>query len=374
MPLRSQSRSPYMEFSKLRTGAKFNLAASGVMSYPLAELPVRLDDLEINGPTVYGYSPLLERLARLNGVPPECVVTAEGTSMANHLAMAATVEPGDQVLVEHPTYELLVSVLQYLGASVRCFERRMENGFRIDPEEVERQITPRTSLIVITNLHNPSGALVDEETLRAVGDIAKRHNALVLVDEVYLEAMFDQRPRPALLLGEQFLVTNSLTKAYGLSGLRCGWVLAAPELAQRMWHINDLYGVNAAHPAELLSVIALDNLDRIATRAKQLLDTNRRTLGAFLASRDDLEYCRPEFGTVIFPKLPRGSVDELLRMSMEKYETGFVPGSYFDMPQHFRVGIGGDPKMTCTGLERLGLALDEMKKLLIWEFRGHDLS
>lgn len=362
MPLRTQSRSPYMEFSKLHTGARFNLAASGVMSYPLAELPARLEDLEINGPTVYGYAPLQERLARLNGVPPECVVAAAGTSMANHLAMAATIEPGDEVLVEHPTYELLVSVLQYLGARVRYFERRMEDGFCLDPAEVERQITPHTRLIVITNLHNPSGALADETTLRAVGEVAKHHNALVLVDEVYLEAMFERRPRPALLLGEQFLVTSSLTKAYGLSGLRCGWVLAAPELAQRMWHIHDLYGVNAAHPAELLSVIALDNLERVSARARQLLDTNRQALDAFLASRGDLEYCRPEFGTVIFPKLSHGSVEQLLRLATEKYETGFAPGSYFDMPQHFRLGIGGETGMTRTGLERLGLALDELRK------------
>ena len=238
----------------------------------------------------------------------------------------------------------------------------MEDGFRIDPGEVERQITPRTKLIVITNLHNPSGALIDEGTLRALGEIAKHHNALVLVDEVYLEAMFERRPPAALHLGEQFLVTSSLTKAYGLSGLRCGWVLAAPELAQRMWYIHDLYGVNAAHPAELLSVIALDNLDRVAARAKHLLDINRQSLNAFLASRNDVEYCRPEFGTTIFPKLCQGSVDELLRLSTAKYETGFVPGSYFDMPQHFRLGIGGDPEMTREGLERLGMALDELRE------------
>ena len=360
MPLRTQSHSPYMEFSKLHTGARFNLAASGVMSYSLAELPVRLEDLEINGPDVYGYAPLQERVARLNGVTPECVVAAAGTSMANHLAMAATVEPGDEVLVEHPTYELLVSALQYLGASVRYFERRIEDGFRLDPAQVERQITPRTRLIVITNLHNPSGALADEATLRAVGDIAKSHHALVLVDEVYLEAMFDRRPCPALHLGEHFLVTSSLTKAYGLSGLRCGWVLAAPELAQRMWHIHDLYGVNAAHPAELLSVIAIDNLEPVAGRAKRILETNRRALDLFLASRTDLEYCRPEFGTIVFPKLSHGSVEELLRLAREKYETGFAPGIYFDMPQHFRLGIGGDTEMTRVALERLGSALDDL--------------
>ena len=133
MSSRAQSGSPYMQFAKLRSGAKYSLAASGIMSYPLAELPVRLEDLEINGTDSYGCAPLQERLAKLNRVPSECVVAAAGTSMANHLAMAATVEPGDEVLVEHPTYELLVSTLQYLGASIRYFERRMEDGFRIDP-------------------------------------------------------------------------------------------------------------------------------------------------------------------------------------------------------------------------------------------------
>jgi aspartate/methionine/tyrosine aminotransferase len=362
MPSRTQSRSSYMEFAKFRTDAKYNLATSGLMNYPLAELPVRLEDLEINGTDSYGYGPLNERLARLNGVPPECVVAAAGTSMANHLAMAATLEPGDEVLVERPTYELLVSVAQYLGASVRYFERRMEDGFRIDPQEVERQMTPRTRLIVITNLHNPTGAIVDEDTLRALGDIAQHANALVMVDEVYLEALYERRPRPALHLGEQFLVTSSLTKAYGLSGLRCGWVLAAPELAERMWHINDLYGVNAAHPAERLSVIALDNLERVTARAKQVLEANRRALDAFLASRSDLEYHRPEFGTIIFLKPRCGRADELCRVLMEKYETSVAPGRYFDTPDGFRVGIGGDPETTSKGLNRLGLALDELRK------------
>jgi aspartate/methionine/tyrosine aminotransferase len=192
--------------------------------------------------------------------------------------------------------------------------------------------------------------------------MAKHANALVLVDEVYLEALYEQRPPPALHLGEQFLVTSSLTKAYGLSGLRCGWVLAAPALAERMWHINDLYGVNAAHPAERLSVIALDNLERVAARAKRILEANRHALDVFLASRSDLEYHRPEFGTLIFLKPRCARAGEVCRLLAEKYETSVVPGSYFDMPDGFRVGIGGDPEMTSDGLNRLGLALDELKK------------
>ena len=96
-----------MEYAKLRSAATFNLATSGIMSYPLSGLPVKLEDLEINGPTLYGYAPLVERLAQRNGVTSDCVVTAAGTSMANHLALAATLEPGDEALVEHPTWKLV---------------------------------------------------------------------------------------------------------------------------------------------------------------------------------------------------------------------------------------------------------------------------
>ena len=230
MTLRSQMGSPYMEFAKLRSGAKYNLATSGIMSYPLADLPVRMEDLEINGPTVYGYAPLQGRLARYNGVSPDCVVASAGTSMANHLALAATFDPGEEVLIEHPTYELLESTALYLEADLRRFERRFDDGFRLDPAEVERQITRRTKLIILTNLHNPSGAYADEATMRAVGEIAKDHGARVLVDEVYLETFYERRPGPAFHIGEHFLVTSSLTKAFGLSGLRCGWVLASPNL------------------------------------------------------------------------------------------------------------------------------------------------
>ncbi len=358
---RTTAHSPYMEWAKLHSAAKYNLATSGMMAYPLAELPVRLQDLEINGPSDYGYEPLRARLARKNGVTPDCVVHAAGTSMANHLAMAATFEPGDEVLIEQPTYELLVSTAEYLGGKVRRFPRRFADQFRVDPAEVKSQITARTRLVVITNLHNPSGAYTDEDTLRAVGEMAASVGARVLVDEVYLEAVFEQPTRPAFHLGPQFVITNSLTKAYGLSGPRCGWVLAQPELAWRMWRINDLYGATPVHPGELLSVIALDNLEKIARRAKAIMEANRTRLNVFLDAREEVECVRPRFGTVAFPRLRVGAVDEFCRLLREKYETSVVPGRFFEMPEHFRIGIGGEPKMTAAALERLARALEEYR-------------
>ena len=359
MTKRSLMASPYMEWAKLSSGAKYNLATSGMMNYPLAGLPVRLEDLEINGPNPYGYAPLVERLARYNNVPPESVVTSAGTSLANHLAMAATFDPGDEVLIEHPTYELLESTARYLGAKLRRFERRLADDFRIDPEEVERNITPQTKLIILTNLHNPTGAYADEATMGAVGEIAKGRGARVLVDEVYLETFFGHRPRTAFHLGEQFLVTSSLTKAFGLSGIRCGWVLASPELTHRMWRINDLYAATPVHPAELIGVVAFDNLDRVAARADKILQANRASLAAFLEGCGDLELFCPEHGTIVFPRLRNADVEGFITLLREKYETSVVPGRFFDMPQYFRVGIGGEPEMTRLGLERLGLGLDE---------------
>ena len=359
MMKRSQTGSPYMEWAKLRSGAKYNLATSGMMSYPLAELPVRLEELEINGVNPYGYAPLIERLAKYNDVPAECVVTSAGTSLANHLAMAATFDPGDEVLIEHPTYELLESTAEYLGAKLRRFERRMEDGFRIDPAEVERNITAQTKLVIVTNLHNPTGAYADEATIRAVGEIAKARGARVLVDEVYLETFYGQRPRTAFLLGDHFLVTSSLTKAFGLSGIRCGWVLASAELAHRMWRINDLYSATPVYPAELLGVVAFDNLDRVANRAREILHVNRAALATLLDGRRDLDVFRPEHGTIVFPKLRKGNVEEFVALLRGKYETSVVPGSFFDMPQHFRIGIGGEPEMTRVGVERLAQAVDE---------------
>jgi aspartate/methionine/tyrosine aminotransferase len=351
----------YIVWAKTASQATFNLATSGVPHYPMAEFPARIEDIELSGPSWYGYAPLQQALAAKCGVKTENVVAATGTSMANYLAMATVLEPGDDVLIERPAYDPLVSIAAYLGANVKRFERRFEQGFRIDPNEVEDEVTDRTRLIVITNMHNPTSAFVDKDPLREVGEIARRVGARVLVDEVYLEALFDQAPPSAFHLGEEFVTTSSLTKAYGLSGLRCGWVLAEPELARKMWRLNDLFGNIPAHPAERLSVIALKNLDRISARAIALLDKNRPLLDQFLDSRDDLDTVRPVFGTVVAPRLMRGSVDELTELLRDKYQTSVVPGKFFEMPEHFRIGITCDTEMLAGGLDRLGAALDDLR-------------
>jgi hypothetical protein len=352
-----------MEWAKLSSAARFNLATSGLPNVTMPEFPVRVEDLEITGGG-YGYAPLLERIARQSGAPVESIVTAAGTSMANHLALAALLEPGDEVVLEEPTYGLLLDVLNYLGARVRRVARRFENDFAISLGEMEAAIavTPATRLVVLSNLHNPSGALIPAETLRAIGELAARVGARVLVDEVYLEMLFDSAAPFSFSLGKNFVVTSSLTKAYGLSGLRCGWILAEPELARRMWRLNDLFAATPAHPAERMSVIAFDHLAQFRERTRTLLRANRKLLDEFLDSREDLECFRPPAGSVAFPRLTSGDTAAFVRLLREKYETSVVPGEFFEAPRHFRLGIGGETSTLREGLARLGAALDEFSR------------
>jgi aspartate/methionine/tyrosine aminotransferase len=363
-------RSVYMEWAKTQSHARFNLATSGLISVPLSQFPVRLEDLELTAPGAYGYERLQDRLARHNGVPEECVVAATGTSMANHLAMAAVLEPGDEVLIEQPVYGPLLDVAEYLRVRVKRIPRRFETAFAVDPTEIARAITSETRLIVLSNLHNPSGALISAETLRVLGEMANQVGARLLVDEVYLDMLFHGRAPYCFPIGQAmslagdnpFIVTSSLTKVYGLSGLRCGWILASPELAKRMWLLNDLYGSVAAHAAERMSVIAFDHLEQFRERARALLSANRALIDAFLDSRRDLECFRPPAGTVFFPRLIHGNPEAFLKLLREKYETTVAPGTFFEMPQHFRIGIGGETQTLRAGLERLSMALDDFAK------------
>lgn len=353
--------SEYLRWAKTRPPAKYDLTSSGVPYLSLRELPVTLDDLEISGTGAYGYPPLQQAIADRYGVDEACMVAAMGASMANALALAALVQPGDQVLIEHPTYEPLIATARWLGAEVRRYERRADDGFRLDPAEVERALTPRTRAVVLTNLHNPSSALADDDALRAVGELAGRVGARVIVDEVYLDALFEPRPRTAFHLGERFVATNSLTKVYGLNGLRCGWILAEPALAERMWRLTELFNNIGVHAAERMSLVAFQNLDAISRRSRALLDANAAALNDFYAVHGTFLEAPPHArGTVSFPRLRNGDVETLRELLEGRYDTAVVPGRFFGRPDHLRIGLGVDPASFRAGLDRLGRALDEL--------------
>lgn len=352
--------STYMHWAKNQAPVRFHLASSEVPHFALDRLPLKIADLALDGASRHRYAPLREAIAARQGVEANNVVIANGTSMANFLAMAALIEPGDGVLVESPAYEPMVAAASFLGGRIREFTRSAASGFKLDPAAIEAAISPRTRLIIVTNLHNPSSAFADSMTLAATGRLAERNGARVLVDEVYLDSAFTEAPRTAAILGDAFVATSSLTKVYGISGIRCGWILADADLADRMWRLNELMGVAQPHAAERLGVVALAHLDEIAAPLRPHLDRNRAVARDFFASRDDLEIDMPDVGITLFPRW-RGDVDALDARLRERYDTSIVPGRFFGAPDHFRVGIGGDTAIVEEGLARLGKALDERK-------------
>jgi aspartate/methionine/tyrosine aminotransferase len=360
--IRANAGSTYMQWAKLHAAAKYNLATSGMVSFPLAELGVSIDQLEINGPNVYGYEPLLQGLAERYRVPRKNIVTAMGTSFANQLALAALTEPGDEVVIENPTYDPLLGIARYLGLEIRRFRRNAEHNFALDVEDLARNLGPRTRVIVLCNFHNPSGAISSDSELKEIITLARKNNAFVLVDEVYLEMLFESAPRSAFHLDpERVVVTSSLTKAYGLSGVRCGWVFAPAAIVQRMWRIHDLHAAGNPFPAEQLSVIALQKLEMISAKMSNSLGENRRLLKTFLESRDDLDYFWPEFGTIVFPRLKIGSVDDLCTLLRREFDTTVVPGKFFELPDRFRIGVGLATESVRESLDQLSRGLDAYK-------------
>ena len=352
-------RSDYMHWAKFKAPVRFALTASEVPHFRMDSLRIGIADLELDGASHPRYPPLRDAIAQRYGVTREQVVTADGTSMANFLVVAMLISSGDEVLIERPTYEPLLEAASFLGADIKRFDRCREDGFRISLDQVASAMSDRTRLIIITNLHNPSSALTPEGELHALGDIAKRANARVLVDEVFLDSAVPPR-RSAVHLGSEFVCTNSLTKVYGLSGLRCGWILAEPELAERMWRLNDLFGVNQAHPSEKLACVAFEQIDRVIGDTPAMLERNRSLFNAFAATRSDLECMPAEHGIVAFPRWSGGNTDKLDSLLRERYETAVVPGRWFEMPDYFRIGLGCPTHLLEEGLARLGAALDEL--------------
>jgi len=354
----TRAAAPYMEWAKSRPRPTIDLAGSNLVACTLEDLPGAREAVDIAGESPFGYPPLVAAIAAHHGVAEDRVATAGGCSGANFLACAALLDPGDEVLVESPFYDPMPASARLLGATTRSFERRFEDGYDLDPPAIAAALTPRTRLILISNPHNPSGTLARNESLEAVGELAARRGIHVLVDEVYRETVFDGRPAPAATLSPFFVSTSSLTKAYGLSSLRCGWTLASPDLTRRIRQVRDVVDNWAPMPSDRLAVVAFRNLGALAARARAIIEANAARVSSWLATRTDLE-CVPPRSTLAFPRLT--GVDDagpFVERLFARTGTAVAPGHFFGSPAHFRIAFGGEPERVAAGLEAISGVLD----------------
>lgn len=355
----SSRRSDYLEWTKRRRDTiRYSLARSGAPRLDLRRLEPTLDFLLTIDANEDGWPPLLEKIAARAELTPAHVVLANACTGANHVAFGLLLDPGDHVAMEAPVYEPLVKLADYFGAGIDHFARSESNGWRIDPDDVKRALTPRTKLVVLSNLHNPTGCHDGDDTIRRIAAHAHQVGAYVLVDEVYLEFLHAEGVRTAARLAPNILISNSMTKTYGLDTLRMGWVLAEPALAERGRRLSDLYTNNMAHPSERLATLALARADAILSGVNALLAQHIAIVDDFVRTHARLSWVRPRAGTCGMVRLEGDNVDELTDRLARDHATGIVPGRFFNAPSHFRLAWGVDTETLRTGLGHLSTALD----------------
>ena len=356
---------PYMRWAKqnLTGHGPFNLGMSGIAELTTSDVPLP-EGIGYWAPEgEYGDPALRALIAARYGVRPEQVFVSAGTSLANFLVYLAEAR-GGHVAVETPGYEALLMLPSAVGAKVSAFVRSEERGWRIDPVSLRKAVRKGTRLIVVTNLHNPSGTLLSPTDIDLLVSEAERVDAAVLVDEVYLD--FALVPQPtAALRHPRVLVTNSLTKAHGLGGLRVGWVLADPARIDRIAKWNDL--VCPAHPVLSLAVAKsyLPRADEFLAKTRAGIAARLAIADAWVRSRTDVFWHTPAGGLTGFLRLPAGMDGcRLAAHAAKKHGVGVIPGSFFQCPDHVRFSYGLDSEDDLRGaLAALGRAIDDLYNL-----------
>ncbi len=356
----------YISWAKALPKVEINLARSGIDHCPVSLLGLKARDLVATLPVRSGYLPLRQAIAARYGVTvPRVFPISGGTSFANWIACAAVLDGcgrGTEVIVERPTYEPLLRIPQTLGHRIRRLDRRYDEQYDINLDRFASLVTARTRLAIVSNLHNPTGARIPMATLRAMAGMLARVKGYLLVDEVYLECLFRNRPESCVHAGPNVLTTNSLTKAYGLDGVRAGWILGPAALMTRAGRINDLMTNNSVAAGEQMALAAFRRHRAIDRRAHALLDPNLALVQTFLSREPRLQAFVPEGGNVVFARLPvRVDSDRLAGRLLDHYSTLVVPGRFFESPRHIRISFGCAPSLLRRGLTNISRALDDFR-------------
>lgn len=316
----------------------YDLATSGIPYVTWSELGLPAPDVDDPG----AFAALRSAIARYNDVSPAEVVPALGTSQAIFLAYAAMLSPGDELLVETPGYEPLTRAAEGLGVTVRTFERRADEGYRVAPERVSAAMGTRTRAIVVTSLHNPTGVRVGDDAIRELASVAEARGAHVLVDEVY--APFDALPEDGVFrtsarkLAPNVVAVSSLTKCYGLGMYRVGWVLGPEEIVERAEAaaIATFGHAPLAHASYGSAVLGA--VGPLSSRAKALLAGKREIAERWVASLPGARWSAPEDGLFGLVTLP-GRGDLLSSIEARAREAGVLvgAGTFFGAPESFRL-------------------------------------
>lgn len=349
------------------TKCEMNLAETCVQSLTIEEL------LSISGKNANDLSSLLELkmtygdirgserlLSAISALyekqSPDNIIVAHGTIGANMLVHKALVSRGDRVVAIVPTYQQHYSIPASIGADVHHLQLKWENNFLPDLDELRQLVTPDTKLIAMNNPNNPTGALIDEDMLAEIADIAREAGAYILCDEVYRGINQEGAGTTASIadIYEKGVSTASMSKAFSLAGLRLGWVAGPDEVIKAVSIHRDYDTIAVGRIDDHFATMALENRDRILDRSKAITRGNLALIEDWIAGEPKLDWIKPKSGTTTLVKFDLPMTSRELCVGLLQ-DTGvmFTPGDAFDMEGYFRIGFANKPADIKDGLARV---------------------
>jgi aspartate/methionine/tyrosine aminotransferase len=348
----------------------FDMSESGVRPLTLRELAAMGFDLEAFLDEPLGYSqsngtiPLREQLATIYpGATIEQIEVTNGTSEANYLIALSQLRPGDEVAVEVPNYMQVPGVARSLGATVRTFRLRQDLGWEPDWDEFERAVTAKTRLVYISNPNNPTGAVLSDDAMQRIVSRCEQTGAWLLADEVYLGAEIDRaRARSFWGLSDRVVVTSGLSKAYGIPGVRIGWLVGPAPLLAECWSQHDYLTIGPNKMSDRIALVAVANRERCYERTRSILRENLPIAREWLAGFGGrVTWREPQAGAIALVKyegdVPSVAIAERVRVNQS---TLIVPGAHVGLEGYLRIWLGGREEFLREGLRRIALELRQV--------------
>lgn len=352
---------------------RYNLSESSVHPMAVRDLVSDPEFLQrlLDTPLIYnqsnGTDELRSAIASLYpGATLDHVEVTNGGSEANFIAVYSMLEPGDEVVILLPNYQQIWGLTNSLGMAVRQAHLREDRRWAPDIGELEEVSTGRTRMIVVCNPNNPTGAVLTDAEMEAIVGVASRSGAWILADEIYQGSERDG-VTTASFWGryDRVIVTNGLSKAYGLPGLRIGWIVAPAELIARMWSYHDYTTIAPGTLSDALACVALspEGRARCLERTRGICRSNFPVLRRWLDSHGSMfDLCEPRAGAIAFVRyrLPVNST-LLMRRLLEEKSVLVVPGDHFGMDQFVRIGYGPPPDYLGEALEQVHAVLEDLE-------------
>ena len=361
-------------FSRLEKEVKYNLSESGVHPVLLRELVDRengylqsLLDTDLNYPHTNGIPKLRQNIARLyQGGTPENVLVTIGAIEANYLVLKTLLAAGDEIVVMLPNYMQIWGLAKNHGLALKTFHLREETGWTPDLAELESMVTARTRLIAVCNPNNPTGCVLSESEMDAIINIADRVGSWILADEVYAgaERLTDEETPSFYGRYDKVLVTGSLSKAYGLPGLRIGWVTAPAGIVDDIWARHEYTTISATMLSNQLAALALSPEVRswLLRRTRSYIRRGYPVLQSWMDLHPGSFSLRPpDAGAIAFIRyhFDINSTQLVERLALEK-SVLIVPGDHFSIDHFVRVSFGLPHSDLRPALDRFHEMIEEL--------------